>query len=563
MKLTATFRFLVLSYVIAAASYAQAPAPVVSQFNHTDPFKLDRGTSFTASGSAQGASGERPAASPTRSRIAADLEEALAVIGRNYAGNSNIDGAVIMRSAIDEMLRSLDPHSNFFDADEYRELLEEQQSEYFGIGATIVNYEREGTIDTFVIASTPGSAAAAAGLAFGDKIFSVDSRAVSGKDSEEVRDLVRGRSGSTVKLGVIRAASGRSEMISLRRGRIAQPSIADAYMLQPGVGYIGLTNGFNFTTSDEFDQAMRNLKRSGLRSLVLDLRGNPGGILEQAVKIAEKFLPAGNLIVSQRGRSAIDNRVWRSANRLPESMPLVVLVDQDSASASEVVAGALQDNDRAMIVGSRTFGKGLVQSVLNLPLGTGLTLTTAKYFTPSGRSIQRDYSDGSLYDYYNHRRQGNSENKIPETAAETVTHRKVYGGDGITPDVAVANDGPGADRLRLADPIFFFCRELVGGSGSRPAIPVDNPEAIASAFERFTQSGWNISHSALISEKQYIVDRIRFNLILAAKGSLAAEKWQNLKSRQTAMAVNTLPNAADLAKRAENTLQLSRKQKTR
>ena len=309
----------------------------------------------------------------------------------------------------------------------------DQRSEYFGIGSTISNYRDNSTYETFVISTFPDSPAARAGLRYGDKFIAVDGVKVSGKSSSYVRDLVRGKRGTTVRLTIERFDTRKIETIDLKRNRVPSPSIPDAYLLRQNIGYIDLSEGFNYTTVDEFNAVLSELKSQGMTSLILDLRDNPGGVLEQSVRLAEKFIPRGQTIVSQRGRFAIDNRVWKSENRNPENFPLVVLVNENSASASEIVAGALQDYDRALIVGENTFGKGLVQSVINLPYNSGLTLTTARYYTPSGRSIQRDYQNGSLYDYYIHKNQNLPDDKLLKPA-KTITGRTIYGGNGITPD---------------------------------------------------------------------------------------------------------------------------------
>jgi carboxyl-terminal processing protease len=260
-----------------------------------------------------------------------------------------------------------------------------------------------------------------------------------------------------VRLTIERADTKRIETVELKRSRVPQPSLPDAYLLRAGVGYIDLTEGFNYTTAEELKAALKELHAQGMKSLILDLRGNPGGILDQAVKVTEKFLPAGSQIVTQRGRFRIDNRTWNSADKNAETMPLVVLVNEQSASASEIVAGALQDYDRAIIVGEKTFGKGLVQSVINLPYGSGLTLTTARYFTPSGRSIQRDYENSGLYEYFNHKT-SLSEQEKNKPLARTVTGRKVFGGDGILPDETVKTAKLTATEISLLDPIFFLQR---------------------------------------------------------------------------------------------------------
>ena len=536
----------------------------VSQLPKVEPFKIERGSSFDASPSGRpAASFAAEPAAPPRSRIGSDMEEALNVIRRNHVDGNRLDAPSLAKSSIDEMLRALDPHSSFFDESEYRDLLDEQHSEYSGVGCTIANYGKDGRIETYIVSTHPGSPAQAAGLRFGDRIEAVDGRAVSGEESDVVRDLIRGRYGSTTKLVVERAATGKFETVQLRRVRLSQPTVSDSYMIKPGVGYIGLLNGFSYTTSTEVDAAIRSLRRGGMTSLVLDLRGNTGGILEQAVKVAEKFLPAGSLIVSQRGRSAIDNRVWKSSNRFAEKMPLVVLVDGDSASASEVVAGALQDHDRALIVGERTFGKGLVQSVLNLPQGAGLTLTTARYFTPSGRSIQRVYEGGDLYDYYN--RKPDSPEPVGKEA-ETAAHRKVYGGNGIAPDEVVAGKRPTHGQIQLLDAIFFFSAQAANGRIKvTPTVPVSNqsdaqsrhPEVLAFAEFLGKHNPWNIAAETIAAERSFIEARIRYNLALAAKGTLAADQLAAREDPQLSKAVESLPKAAELATLARKTLRAS------
>ncbi|MGB5015106.1 MAG: S41 family peptidase, partial [Pyrinomonadaceae bacterium] len=351
-----------------------------------EPFILKNGSSFSASG---GNGGFDVSGSSKPTRIAAEILEAQDIIRRNHISGRKITLNDLTKSTMEGALSTLDPHSTYFDPAEWKEMLDEEQSSYSGIGASIANYEISGDANTYIVAAFPGSAAAKAELRYGDRIVAVNGERVVGSESAVVRDKLRGPDGTMVKVTLLRAATNREETVSLRRGPVPQPSIPDAYIIRPGIGYIALTDGFNYTTNDEFNSAMLRLKRQGMRSLVLDLRGNPGGIVDQAVKVVEKFLPVRSVIVTQKGRSRLDNRVWRSTNPTPETMPLVVLVDENSASASEIVAGAMQDQDRALIVGERTFGKGLVQSVLDLPAGSGLTLTTARYLTPAGRSIQR------------------------------------------------------------------------------------------------------------------------------------------------------------------------------
>ncbi|MBK8304942.1 MAG: S41 family peptidase [Chloracidobacterium sp.] len=553
-------------FLIAAAVAASVPAQLRSPLNApAEPFSIKRGSTFTASG---GSATIPPNAEPATktSRIAAEIREAEDIIARNYIDGRKISRAEMTESALTGALHTLDPHSNFHGVADWKDLLDEQKSGYTGIGATIANFERSGVLDTFILATFSGSPASKAQLHYGDKIVAINGEKMTGRASDDVRDKIRGANGTVLRMQVERAATNRLEIIELRRGRVPQPSIPDAYILRPGVGYIELSDGFNYTTSEEFDTAMRELKRQGMRSLVLDLRNNGGGIVDQAVKVAEKFLPAGTLILSQKGRTRIDNRVWRSANTNAETMPLVVLVNEDTASASEIVAGAFQDNDRAMIVGDKTFGKGLVQSVLDLPGRTGLTLTTARYLTPSGRSIQRDYSQIDLYDYFKHTETA-AALAAPSIAMRTVTNRTVFGGDGITPDEKVKADEITALRAALIDPIFFFAREVVSGrvigletntttplNFGKHVTPGDLPstESLTSAFLAFVkkQGTWKFSDRQLAAEAAFIKLRLRYNITIALFGVNAAQQVLTEDDPQVAKAVEALPRAGQLAAKA-------------
>ena len=538
-----------------------------------EPFSIKRGSTFSASGGSPNAHVNALETASKTSQITSDIREAEELIRRNQVDGRNITPDEMTKTALTGALRTLDPHSNFFDQAEWKDLLDEERSAYTGIGASIANFDSAGVTDTFVLATFPGSPAAKAMLRFGDRIVAVDGIKMTGKESDVVRDKIRGATGTTLRLTVERAANDCVETVEIRRGRVPQPSIPDSYMLRPGVGYIDLSEGFNYTTYTEFDTAMKELKRAGMRSLVLDLRGNGGGIVDQAVKVAERFLPAGTLILTQRGRARIDNRTWRSTNTDAETMPLVVLVDENTASASEIVAGAFQDDDRALIVGEKTFGKGLVQGVIDLPGGTGLTLTAARYLTPSGRSIQRDYSKIDLYDYFNHKSPAAD---IGQTyfEARTVTDRKVYGGDGIQPDEVVPSDPISNNQAALLDMIFVFAREAANGrvAGqeyyrssatsfgkrvSRSDIPVS--DGLMSAFYDYAvrNGAGKLSLDSLRAEANFIKLRLRYDLAIASFGSVSADQVLTEDDAQIAKALEVLPRAGQLAQTAAKMRQTS------
>lgn len=573
MALKRYFCLLALTGIVSAnAVFTQSDqfAPIQRS---NDPFAITPGSSFTASGS--GASRSNGGTAIRRELIASDFQEALAIVTRNYVDSAKADDAERTTSAIRSMLKTLDPHSNFYNATEYQELLGEHESEYTGTGSSIAGFERDRSIDTYIVSTFPGSPAARAGLRFGDKIVAVGDHSVKNDSPDTVRDLVRGRQGTTVRLTIERADSKAIETISIKRERVHEPAVQKGFLLKGRTGYIALTNGFSNSTSGELQVALDDLHRQGMTSLILDIRGNGGGILEQSIKVAEKFLQPGTVIVSQRGRYSDDNRTWKAAKANFESIPLVVLVDEYTASASEVLAGALQDNDRAIILGQKTFGKGLVQSVLSLPDGAGITLTAARYFTPTGRSIQRDYSDTGIYDYFNHR---TAQIDKSSYAAKTVTDRVVYGGDGIAPDVVTKDRNLTAKEVRLLDPIFFFCREFLNGRVSvagyeghdetvrhrmifGSAVVDDQMVSEFTAFAKRSAGRPGIE-AEISREEPFVRNMLRYYLTMGTFGPESADRAKVEADPEVQVAVDTIPVAARLALAAEKARVQHRKEKS-
>jgi carboxyl-terminal processing protease len=513
----------------------------------------------------------RNAPSPAITAVERDFDEALKLIQDQYVDGKKLNYNDVYKSSIIGMLRSLDPHSNYYDRDEFDELKTDQRSEYHGIGASIQTYVHGDDADTYITATFDNSPAGRAGLRFGDKILEVDGLKMTGKPSIEVRDKIRGPRGSTVRLTLERATDKRIEKVDIVRDSVPQPSIPDAYMLKPGVGYIDMTRGFNYTTTDELLDALERLHSKGMTSLVLDLRNNPGGFLDQAIHVAEVFLKNGQLILTQKGRNGYRDNTYESRNSAPDLTPLVILINENTASASEIVAGAMQDHDRALIVGQTSFGKGLVQSIIPLEYGAGLTLTSAKYYTPSGRLIQRDYSNGGFYDYYTHgglaaKEQKDQAAKPQGQEKKTDTGRAVYGGGGISPDESVNPRTVNLTQRRLLSPAFAFARDLVNGrvrgfEASRLGRGIDFShelksdefkvnDALFKAFRDFVTNdpAYKVTPAMIDRYRSFIESELRFNLVTAAYGRIMGDRvFITSDDPQVAKAVDVLPKARDLA----------------
>ncbi|MCA1592394.1 MAG: PDZ domain-containing protein [Acidobacteria bacterium] len=551
------------------------PVFVFAQQNPPPPARrgeVDRGTTSSPTGPAGRT--RRPRLDATEG-VEGDVAEALTVIQESYVDGSKLDYNNVFKSSIIGMLRSLDPHSNYYDAKEFEEQRADWRSEYYGIGATIGDRKMGDSANTYILSTFESTPAYRAGLRFGDRIVEINGQAVQGKPSSEVRDHLRGPRGTTVKVTVERATNGNRETVEITRDAVAQPTVPDAYMIRPGVGYVDMTRGFNYTTADEFISALDDLRSRGAASYVVDLRGNGGGILDQAVRVAERFLQSGQPILTQKGRGTRGaEREYKSENRNPDNSPLVVLVNRGTASASEIVAGALQDHDRALIVGETSFGKGLVQSIMPLDYGTALTLTTSKYYTPSGRLIQRDYSNTGFYDYIYRGGIGSQDDSKATAgpaqpkgpASHTDTGRTIYGGGGITPDEPTKSRMLAPPQVRLIDPIFFFARELVNGrvagfddykiqrqaDFNHNLVPDDYPvnERVFKAFKNFVVAkgdAFKMTEAQLDRQRDFIVRQLRYDLATAAYGSVKATQVLIADDPQVAKGIEVLPRARELA----------------
>jgi carboxyl-terminal processing protease len=517
-------------------------------------------------------------------RIESAYSEALSVISENYV--ESVDYEKANEAAIQGMLWTLDPHSNFFAPEEYRRLMQDQESRFTGIGVSILRH-RDGVYVQTPIEGTP---AAKAGLRFGDRIVEVDGKDARDWTTPQVSKAVRGPEGEPVAIKVERAGNQSALYFTIRRGSVPQPSIKNSFMVRPGVGYIGLTGGFTQTTADELASALEELSHQGMQQLILDLRNNPGGLLDQAIKVVSHFVGRGKSVVSVRSRDEGDTREYKNNLYDPVNYPLVVLVNGGSASASEIVSGALQDHGRAIVVGETTFGKGLVQRIFNLPYGAGLTLTTAKYYTPYGRLIQRSYAGGSLYDYYTHHDatptatpatpRSPSSTVAPNAATSAPTPkpkpsgppvttaggRVFYGGGGITPDYEVKPlEVATPARIRIYEEAFYFARQLTGGQvaglesyriNAEPqfghaAKPTDLQvtDKVIEAFRDFVKRDpeAGLSPAQVEREIEYARTRIRENLVNAAFGGDAATRLLLDSDPQLLRSLELFPEAKALA----------------
>ncbi|MEO7918441.1 MAG: S41 family peptidase, partial [Thermoanaerobaculia bacterium] len=347
----------------------------------------------------------------------------------------------LVYSSIQGMLSTLDPHTTFLEPEEYGAMQEKQRGSFYGLG--IIISKRNGAIT--VITPVEGSPAERLGIRAGDVIDQVEGQPIGDLPVDAVVKKLKGPKGTKVRITLIRPGLGEPLLMTVTRAEIPTNSVSYSFMLEPGTGYIRLKD-FTHTSAPEFAEAWEKLEKLGMKQLVFDLRGNPGGLLDQAINVSDFFLSKNDKIVMTRGRASSSEQSFAAPGRNTKSrIPVVVLVNKGSASASEIVAGAIQDHDRGLIVGQTSWGKGLVQSVFTLTDGAGLALTSAKYYTPSGRCIQRDYHEVLEYltpeDEDVEGEESGSAQDAASTQKKEIFHttsgRTVYGGGGITPDVFV------------------------------------------------------------------------------------------------------------------------------
>jgi carboxyl-terminal processing protease len=513
-------------------------------------------------------------------KIEADYSEAIETVEQNYVGDIDYEKAT--QAAIQGMLFTLDPHSVYFSSAEFKKLKEDQASSFYGIGVQILRHD-DGVYIQSVVDNTPASRA---GLRYGDRIVAVDGKDAREWSSDEVSRNVRGDRGREVQIKVERVGQESALNFTIVRDAVPLPSIRNAFMITSGTGYIGLIGGFQHTTDDELRESISELKKEGMRQLVLDLRNNPGGLLDQAIDVSGEFLPRDKVVVSVKGRSEYTRpAVYKSNGSEPEDLPLVVMINRNTASASEIVAGAIQDHGRGLIVGETSFGKGLVQHVFQLPFNTGLTLTTARYYTPYGRSLQRDYSSGSLYDYYvRHDQTENqqaiqpgqpspNESTVPRSsnapAFRTAAGRIFYGGGGITPDIEARPLTATPVRARVIEAAFYFTRLLA--AGLVPGLETYRTDKVAydhtpklsdfpindrviEAFRNYVRkdSARHLQDAQIDAEMEFVKLRLRAEIVTAAFGADEGQRVVLESDPQALRAIGVLPDAKRLAESVRN-----------
>ncbi|HXS94542.1 MAG TPA: S41 family peptidase [Candidatus Limnocylindrales bacterium] len=483
------------------------------------------------------------------------VASAFAVVEQNFADPVDSEKA-FYQGAIPGMLRTLDPHSNFVDPAEYREMQRKQRAAYCGVGMEIYpDGNKVAAMRPFV-----GAPAYKADLRRGDHIIAVDGKNAVGLgsgpgvlvDSAKVADMLRGPCGTQVRVTMEREGSPNVN-VSVTRGQI-ETSIVDAFWVKPGIAFLRVDSFEAQNIARDVEADMKKLGEENVQGMVLDLRNNPGGLVTEAVRLAGRFLRDGQIVVSHRGRAEQEQVFRAQAVPAAQKYPIVVLVNGSSASAAEIVTGALQDHDRAWVLGDTTFGKGLVQAQFPLNEGAALLLTIAHYYTPSGRLIQRDYSHQSFWDYYTHHGDNNNTQDIKATDSG----RKVFGGGGITPDEKYPNPKYDIFERRTA-PVSMVVYHFADNyfAGQKPSLPAgwqpdDNTLERFKAFLKkenvpFTDEEFN-------ANKDWVRDQIRYEFYFRVWDKPAADRaqWQN--DPEVKKAIESMPKAQELLQNVQKVM---------
>ena len=475
------------------------------------------------------------------------FSEVYGAIEANFADKVDPDNAVY-RGAIPGMLRTLDPHSAFYDPKSWQLMREGQSGHYYGVGMLI------GAPQSQVVVMHPfeGSPAFRAGIHPGDQIIEVNDQKITKPDTSIVSGLLKGPRGTTAVIKVRRTGAADPLTFTVVRDIVPRDSVNYAFWIQPGIAYMKI-EAFNETTSHEVDRALAKFDESQIQGLILDLRNNPGGLVHEAVNVADRFLHKGQTIVSHHGRASTEQKFAAPKGERGPEYPIVVLVNRGTASAAEIVSGALQDHDRAVIIGENTFGKGLVQAPFPVTGNGALMLTIAKYYTPSGRLIQRDYEHRSFYEYYS-RNEGHSNEKDMK---KTDGGRTVFGGDGISPDERYSDTKlDKLERQLLGRSTFFFYspeyfakHPVIMEKAWKPdAALLEDFQTYATQHKvEFTPEEWNKDNS-------WISERLREELFITAFSKEQSDKVVLENDPELRRGVEALPSAKALLEKTKQTL---------
>jgi carboxyl-terminal processing protease len=488
---------------------------------------------------------------------------ALAAIDREYV--DKVPSERLVYGAIDGLLHTLDPHSSFLDPRSYRQMRERQEGRYYGLGIRIVAVDGDITVESVF----EGSPAYKKGLRRGDIISRVEGQDAKGWTTEQAVSKLKGPKGTTVNISLKRRGYDGLIEMEIERDEVNITTVRGAFMVDnTGTGYVKLAE-FSETSDRELGAALEQLKAKGMRRLVLDLRDNPGGPLDQAIRISNRFLPKGDLIVYTRGRIPNAEQDYRATEESDfTNLPIVVLVNRRSASASEIVSGALQDHDRALVVGETTFGKALVQSVYRIANDAGLALTTGRYYTPSGRMIQRPW-DGSFDEYltYDLREQTADKQRASADLKYTDAGRKVYSGGGIEPDKFFAGPMEGFapsrfGRLLYARQAFAnFADQFTAEGDTRLSAANKSKKTISRGFTVTDQmvkdfrasleaQRIKIDEDAFAKDEAFIRAMIRYDIDLALFGVEEARRNLVAKDPQAQFALTQFAEAERLTQLA-------------
>jgi carboxyl-terminal processing protease len=487
---------------------------------------------------------------------------ALDAISKEYVDDIPADRLVY--GAIDGMLKQLDPHSSFFDPRSYRQLRERQQGSYYGLGISIQVIDG----DITVMSIFEGSPAYKKGLRRNDVIARINGDDAKGWSADDAVSKLKGPKGTTVNISLRRRGYDGLIDLEIERDAVNMKTVRGAFMIDKDTGYLKLGD-FSETSNEEVGEALKALNAKGMKRLMLDLRDNPGGPLDQAIRISNRFLPKGELIAYTKGRTPNSNEEYRATEDSDYThQPLVVLVNRSSASASEIVSGALQDHDRGLIVGETTFGKALVQSVYTIKGGAGLALTTGRYYTPSGRMIQRPW-DGAFDEYLTYSLRDQSADRSHDSAELRYTDakRKVYGGGGIEPDKFLAGPIEGFNPTRFGRSIWArqkfatFADQFVAEGDTRMSAANKNQKRIAKGFT--VTDAMMADFKALLKQEKVTIDEdsfakddvflramIHYDIDLALFGVEEARRNLVAKDPQAQFGLQQFPDAVKLTELA-------------